>query len=124
MKLTIFVGGQGVGKTIAAKKLADSMGTYVITKQNELLSAFGFGEALRDEPQTLIIDEAVLNEALLTNVFHLISNDRATIETKYAPQRTVRVPRIIICTQSFNLELPSAIMPRVIFEIHHLGEQP
>ena len=107
---TIIKGKQGCGKTTLAVETAERHGTFKSISFTEFVHPFSLGDALADEPDTLIVEEFVLNSRDLEKLKSIIVCDRVRINQKYKEPREVSTPNFIFCTgqkEPFNLKTAS-----------------
>jgi uridine kinase len=99
-KALIINGPQGCGKTTLAIEIAKEHGTYKVIRLDAFTSPFILGDAMLDEPNTLIVDEFKPNYENLEHLKSIISNDLMQVNQMYKEPWTAKTPNFILCTGS------------------------
>jgi hypothetical protein len=81
------------GKTAKAIEMAESIGTYVITNYDSLLSNFQLAPLLDKKPGVVIVEESSLKVLEEEIIKALITNNGIKIEHRYKDAGLVILPR-------------------------------
>jgi energy-coupling factor transporter ATP-binding protein EcfA2 len=103
----VLAGPQGCGKTTLARKIAEAHGTYREINATDLETPFQLGNALVDEPRTLIVEGVPDSPETMDRVRAMLTNSSGlhVLEEK-GIRRLVKTPNFIFCTtaaDSLNL---------------------
>jgi hypothetical protein len=99
----VIAGPQGSGKTTLARQIAAKNGTYAQICANDLIGGFGLGNALADEPDTLIVDEVPAHKLADATLKKMLTDGMIECNQKYKPLRTVKTPHLIFCINEEQL---------------------
>lgn len=98
----VITGPQGCGKTTLARKIAAHHGTFAEIDAHEFLTNFGLGNALANEPNTLIVDGMVDTVEILSKVKAALTSEMIICHRKYQESKSMNSPNFIICSGDEN----------------------
>jgi energy-coupling factor transporter ATP-binding protein EcfA2 len=104
-KAIVITGPEGSGKSTLARKIAEMTGSYRDVGAGHLKERFGLAKILLPKVDTVIIEEAEINERTRAMYVILASEDEAVIEEKGQEPRKTDLPNFIFITDS-KIELP------------------
>lgn len=97
----VLTGPQGCGKTAMARQIAAAHGSYREIEAADLDLPFRLGNALFDDPCTLIVEGAPARIETMNYVKAMLTNGIAVLEEK-GIRRLVKAPNFIFCTGDAN----------------------
>ncbi len=99
----VLAGPQGCGKTTLARKIAEAHGTYREINATDLETPFHLGNALVDEPRTLIVEGIPTHPETMARVKAMLTSSSGlhVLEEK-GIRRMVKAPNFIFCTGDAN----------------------
>jgi ABC-type phosphate/phosphonate transport system ATPase subunit len=98
----VLTGPEGCGKSRLARQLASKHGSFVEISAYTLASPFDFGNALANEPQTLIVEDIPRDARSLQLVKSMLTSERVQCDRKGLEPKFVRSPNFIFCTNDAN----------------------
>jgi energy-coupling factor transporter ATP-binding protein EcfA2 len=119
-KALVIVGPQGSGKSLLARKIAESLGTYAETCFSVLSSPFDLGVLLMGKPATLILEEFSHQRVIRNGLKNLITSDTMLMCRRGQMDTTVPTPNFIFCSGD---PLPMGVDDRR-FHVVHMHDVP
>lgn len=111
---------QGYGATTLARQIASRNGTYDGIDAWDLVSPFGLGNSLANEPDTLIIHDISADDLASAKIRTMIANPLIVCNQKRYKPREVKTPNFIFCTGPIDPAHEILSDPR--FRIMEIGE--
>lgn len=94
----ILSGPQGSGKNLAAERLAEQRGKFVVIQLNDLVDKFRYW--MSQEPSTVIVDEPCNLDVCMDTIKRLIAHEEIRVERKGMQPVSMRTPAFIVCTSA------------------------
>lgn len=97
------VGPQASGKTSLARQIACQQGTWTKVEAVDLISHFGLGRVLVNEPTTLIFDEIPNDQRAIEKIKMMLAEDTITCDRLHKEPKSLKTPHLIFCVDEEQL---------------------